>query len=380
MAIAALALGSVECGLAFAQTPKNLARSLVEQGAAPQESASQAEAELQSGIALTRSGRFAEAIPHFLAARGHVSDEYAAEFNLALCYVGTGKSSEAIRVLSELREGGHEDAGVENLLAQAHAKEGNSNEAFEALRRAAKFSPSDEKLYLYLADAFLERGEHSLSLKVIEFGLEHLPESARLHYERAYLLELLDETDSAKTEFERATALAPHLEIGYLAAAQKNLMAGNISQSIQVARAGIREGRTDYQLLAVLGEALLRAGATAGEPEFAEAKDALEKSIAARPNYASSQIALGHLFLLEDNLDKAIEHLEIGRQLDARNLSAYPLLSIAYRRRGQSEKAQAVLAILAKLNQEQVQRIRIAPGDTKAIPGAASAAVGSQKP
>jgi Flp pilus assembly protein TadD len=33
---------------------------------------SNAEAELQAGIALTRSGHFKEAIPHFLNARGRV--------------------------------------------------------------------------------------------------------------------------------------------------------------------------------------------------------------------------------------------------------------------------------------------------------------------
>lgn len=378
MAIAALALASDESAIAPAHKLQTLNRSPVEQSA--QEIPSQAEAELQTGIALTRSGHFAEAIPHFLAARGHVSDQYAAEFNLALCYVGTRKNSDAIRILNELRKNEHENAAVENLLAQAYAKEGASNKAFEALHRAAEFTPKDEKLYVFVADAFLERREYSLSLRVIEFGVEHLPGSARLHYERGYLLELLDETDAAKTEFESTTALAPHSEIGYLAAAQENLMAGNVSRAVEVARAGIKEGHTDYQLLAALGRALVLAGASPGQAQFSEAKDALEKSIAARPNYVSSQTAIGHLFLLEGNLDKAIEHLESSRHLDAQNLSVYPLLATAYRRRGQPEKAQAALAILTRLNQEQVQKIRTAPGDNKAIPGAASAAVGGQKP
>jgi hypothetical protein len=43
-----------------------------------QETTPQSEAELQTGLALTRSGHFSEAVPHFLAARGHVADEFAA--------------------------------------------------------------------------------------------------------------------------------------------------------------------------------------------------------------------------------------------------------------------------------------------------------------
>src|SRR5438105_6468796 len=84
---AALFLASTLPGVALAQRQQGPPGSRGEQSA--QEATPQAEVELETGITLTRSGRFAEAIPHFLAARGHVSSEYAAEFNLALCYVGT---------------------------------------------------------------------------------------------------------------------------------------------------------------------------------------------------------------------------------------------------------------------------------------------------
>src|SRR5205823_13668436 len=78
-----------------------------------------AEFELQAGIELTRGGHFAEAIAHLLEAQGRVSNEYAAEFNLALCYVGTGQFHKGISVLIRLRGQGRENASVENLLAQA---------------------------------------------------------------------------------------------------------------------------------------------------------------------------------------------------------------------------------------------------------------------
>ena len=60
---------------------------------------SQAEEELQKGTALTRAGSFAEAIPHLLAARGRVSNDYAASFNVSLCYVATGQPTPAIPIL-----------------------------------------------------------------------------------------------------------------------------------------------------------------------------------------------------------------------------------------------------------------------------------------
>jgi tetratricopeptide (TPR) repeat protein len=339
-----------------------------------------AETDLQLAISLTQRGSFAPAIPHFLAAKGHVSDEYALEFNLALCYIGTGEFAKAIATLAALHAGPHEGAGVENLLAQAYAGNGQAGEAFDALQQAVAFTPTDEKLYLFVADAFLRRQEDAQSLRVIELGLQHLPDSARLHYERGYLLSMLDDLDEAKADFELAMRLAPRSEIAYLAAAQENFLSGNLEEAVHVSRKARAEGKQDYQLLAILGEALIRTGASPGQPEFAEARGALEKSVMARPNYASSQIALGHLDLLDGRLEAAIEHLETGRRLSPQNPAVYSLLATAYRKRARLDQAEAMLTILAKLNQEQAQKIRTAPGDAKAIPGASGARAPEKKP
>lgn len=355
-AVAALLVTSFQCAVAKAQSPHGADRYLMEQ--TPQEITPEPEAELQTGITLTRSGHFSEAIPHFLSARGHVADEFAAEFNLALCYVGVGEFPKAISILSELRNGSHEGASVENLLSQAYEGNDQPKEAFEAFQKAAAFTPRDEKLYLLVAAAFMEKQDYAQALRVVAAGLRNLPDSARLHYELGYGLWQLEEPGMAKPEFERAAALAPHSAIGYLAAAQKSFMLGDLSQATKIARAGILEGFADYQLLCLLGDALIHNGAAPGKPEFTEAKQALEKSVAARPNYASSQIALGRVLLQEERVDAAIEHLELGHRLAPQSPTPCLLLATAYRKRGQIEQAQTMLAIVAKLNQEQARKRR----------------------
>ena len=129
------------------------------------------------------------------------------------------------------------------------------------------------------------------------------------------------------------------------------------------------ERHENYLLLTILGEALLRSGARPGQPEFEEASSSLTKSVAARPGYASSQIALGYLLLLDGQPDAAIEHLEIGRLLDPQNSAVYSHLAVAYRKRGRRQDAEAALATLAQLNAQQAARINSAPGDRRAIPG-----------
>jgi tetratricopeptide (TPR) repeat protein len=320
-----------------------------------------AEAELQAGIALTRRGLFADAIPHLLAAQGQVSNPYAASFNLALCYVGTSRFPQAIELLHALRS----TADVDNLLAQAYVGNAQPQEAVEALQKAADLTPKNEKLYLFVADACMDHKDYALGLKVVDLGLKNLPGSARLRYQRGMFLSLLDQFDLARLDFDLASKLAPESDIAFDAAAQENMLDGNIAETIRVARDGIQKGHGDTTLLSILGEALLRSGVSPGQPEFIEAKTVLEKSVTARSNYAGSQIALGKLYLMEGRVEDALAHLETARRLDPRNPSVYAQLTKAYRLHGEPEQARAMLAALAQLNQEQAETIRSAPGDRK---------------
>jgi tetratricopeptide (TPR) repeat protein len=331
---------------------------------------SHAEEELQKGTALTRTGSFAEAIPHLLAARGRVANDYAASFNLSLCFVATGQAAQAIPILTALRVAGHDNADVNNLLAQAYVGDGQNQKALEALQQASKLAPDNEKLYLFVADACMAKQQYAAGLIVVDLGLDHLPSSARLHYQRGMFLALLDDLEAGKKDLDQARALAPDTDIALLAATQKAMFEGDVPQAIRAAREGVKKGYHGYVLLTLLGEALLRSGIAPGQPEFTEARDALEKAAAERPNYAGSQLALGKLLLSDNRPGDAIAHLETARQLDPNNASVYVNLAAAYRRRGDLQQAQTMLAALEKLNQAQAEKIRSAPGERKAGYGA----------
>ena len=326
----------------------------------------QDEEELRKGTALTRAGSFLEAIPHLLAARGRVSNEYALNFNLALCYVGTRKFKQTIEVLDSLRRGGHENVDVENLLAQAYIGNSQPQEALESLQKAAALSPQNEKLYLFVADACMDHRDYSLGLKAVNIGLGNLPQSARLHYERAMFFTQLDEHDQAKPDFALAEKLSPGSEIGYLASAHEALIEGDISEAIRLVHEGGKRGYEDQALLTILAEALIRSGASPGQPDFLEAQTVLEKAVAKQPNDATSQIALGGLYLMAGRLQDAIVLLEKARNLEPENPSAYANLAKAYQRHGDLQQAQSALGTLQRLNQDQAERISSASGDRKA--------------
>jgi predicted Zn-dependent protease len=326
----------------------------------------QADQELQKGTALTRNGHFTEAIPHLLAAHGRVTNEYAASMNLAICYIATDQPTKAIPILNGMRASSHDNADVNNLLAQAYIGDSQNKKGLEALQRAASITPNNEKLYMFVADACMSKQAYPLGIQVAELGLHNLPQSARLHFERAMFLSLLDRFDEAKPDFALARKLAPGSDIAYVAGAQESMLDGNVPEAIRIAREGTKRGDAGFLLLTLLGEALLRSGATPGQPEFAEAQAALEKAVADRPNYPSSQLALGKLYLIGNRVSDAVTHLEIARNLNPGNPAVYSNLAAAYRKQGDLQKAEDALATLAKLNTAQAERIRTAPGETKA--------------
>ena len=319
------------------------------------------ETELREGIALTSRGQFQQAIPHFLAARGGVADSFALEFNLALCYVGTRQFPAAIRILSALPDG-RQAAQIRNLLTQAFVGDRQTEAAWRTFQEAAALAPKNLRLYLLVAQACLDEGLDELGAKVLDTGLRNLPDSAQLHFEQGIYHSQHDEIELATSEFQRAQTLAPGSEIAFIAAAEQALIAGRIQDVIDSARAGIHAGHTHYLLLTMLGEALLRAGATPETPEFKEALSVLEQAVAAKPGYSSSHIALGRIYLALARPADALAQLETGRHLDPRNKAAYPPLAAAYQRTGQSEKAKETLEALAGLNREDAARVRSANG------------------
>ena len=321
--------------------------------------------EARQAAELTRQGKFQEAIPLLLTALRDAPDDFAIKFNLSLCYVALGEFDKAIPLLDSFR-GSQRNANVENLLAQSYIGTGQSDKAFTSVQRAAEASPRDQKLYLYIADACNAYGDYDLGLKTVDLGLEKLPRSARLHYQRGVFLSLLQAPQEANRAFDEAVKLAGGDSIGYVAAAHKNLFAGNVAGALRAAREGVRKGKPDFLLLSFLGEALIRTGVAPGDPGFAEARDALDQALAERPSYSPALIARAKLDLLERHWSDAIARLEAARQLEPRNPAVYSNLAQAYRLSGDQQRARQMLAILARINQEQVERIRSAPGERKA--------------
>lgn len=315
-----------------------------------------AQAELRTGSELTGQGYLQQAIPHLLAAKRAGLDPYAVGVNLGICYLGTEQYEKAIAVLESLEATGRGNATVENLLSQAYVGNGQPQAAYRTFSRAANLDPKDEKLYDFLADACTDNKDYSLGLQIVDDGLAHLPESARLHYEKALFLAQLGSFGEARPEFDRAAQLAPNSYIGYLALVQKALYEGDLRAADTTLHEAIQAGHRDYRMLSLLGTVLLHEGVMPGEARFAEARTALEESAREQPNYPATQIALGKIFLMQGDAQQAVVHLEIGRRLEPKDASVYANLANAYEMLGDHAKALAMREQIGRLLTEKPKR------------------------
>lgn len=312
-----------------------------------------AQSELRTGSELTSQGYLQQAIPHLLAAQREGLDPYAVGVNLGICYLGTDRYQQAIAVLQELNASGLGDATVDNLLSQAYIGANQPQAAFSTFLRAAAAHPKDEKLYAYLADACTDHQQYDLGLQIVSHGLTELPDSARLHYEKALFLSELGSFGEGKPDFDRAAELAPGSYIGYLAQVQKALYEGDLAAADKILHGAIKAGNRDYRLLSLLGTVLLHEGVIPGQPQFDEAQAVLEQSAREQPDYPATQIALGKVYLMQGKGKEAVAHLEIGRRLEPENPAVYASLADAYQMIGERDEARAMRQQLGRLLAEK---------------------------
>jgi predicted Zn-dependent protease len=168
-----------------------------------------------------------------------------------------------------------------------------------------------------------------------------------------------DHFELAEKDFQEASLLAPQSDFGDVGLGVTYLEIGNSDKAIQILRERLRQKPKDANLQYLLGEGLLRSGASPGQPAYAEAQDALEKSVHLNPRLCLAHVSLGTIYLDEDRIAEAAAQFEQARTIDPAEKSAYSHLAVAYRRLNQPEKAKDTLAELKQVLDRQRAGMRV---------------------
>jgi tetratricopeptide (TPR) repeat protein len=305
------------------------------------------------GSKLSAAGRFDRAVPYLQAARASHPESYDASFDLAWSYISLKQYSQAIEVIRAAIAAGQDSAELEDVLGEAYEGGKQTQPAIDALRRAIALAPEEEDSYLDFASICIDHQDFPAALKVLQVGLQIHPKSDQLLFERGIFYAMQDNFALAEKDFEQAASLAPEKDASYAGLGVLYLESGNAAQAVQTLKQRLQEKPGDSNLWYLLGEALLRSGAHAGEPSFAEAQAALERSIKITPQLCLPHVSLGKIYLEEDRVEDAVIQLEQARSIDPKEKSTYWQLAVAYRKLGQTEKQKQALNTLKELGEEE---------------------------
>ncbi len=314
--------------------------------------AAEAAGRFDAGVALGQAGARGEAARFFGSARKGYKDPYAAGFNEALMLVEAGDNEGAIRVVRELITEGKDPAELYSLAARALVGAGRIDEAYDALRQATRLEPRASENYVDLATICVEHDNFDLGLEIVDIGLRERPDSWVLYLQRGVLLAMKGLMSDAEKEFENARRLAPEQPVPYAALGMVWIQGGQTEKAVEVLRAELPR-RKDHVVPYIFAVALLRSGVEAASPAAAEAVRALRASIRANPSFAPAHAELGRLLLKRDEVDPAIVELEKASTLDPASTPALYALSQAYRKKGDTARAQALLSRVSTLNAKE---------------------------
>jgi tetratricopeptide (TPR) repeat protein len=292
-------------------------------------------ASLALGESLLRSGRPADAVRHLEAA--HRSQPGRAASSLALAYIQTGALRKAKPLIDELKAAGR---NIDSLEARWLNANGDFRGAAAAFQRAAAADPSEDNLF-DLGNHLIAHNGPKDARKVLLWGLERHPRSARLHVALGVAAYALGDYDEAVKALCEAVDLDPSDPRPLTFLGQMIGVSAALEPELQ-RRLGMMADRypANAQALYFYGLSLL------AHPEKRAQSEALfRKAAALDPKDARPHFELGRMYGDQNRLDEAIKALQRDVQLEA----AHYRLARIYQLRKRPDLAEPHFAAYRKI-------------------------------
>jgi len=300
------------------------------------------------GQCLLRMDRASDAVAVLernLARHGGSPD---ARYNLAAALASSGRTADAVATLEPLVAQGEAMPAALSLLGVLRARQGDTAAALEVLTKAVAMAPSNERVYLDFAIVCAEHRQWQRGLEVTAQGVDNVPRSARLRSMRGVILVQLGRFEEAVEDFDQADLLEPRFALGTLGQSVLMTDQGRPEEAAAAIRARLKIEPDNALLHFLLADTLMRGGAEPGQPEFAEARRALERSLAIRPGFSRAHALLGKLLRRAGETGQAIAALETALRIDPSNRQALQQLTLLLR---QSQRGDEAARLALRLRQ-----------------------------
>jgi len=261
--------------------------------------------------------------------------------DLALAYLLSGNYEQAVppsRIFVNLQQarksGPVETAAAWSLLGIAEARAGQSEAAIRELRQAATVEPGNEQHWLNLTRQMMEAGRYRDSIAATREGIAANPKSYALHLRLGAAQLAAGQYKESEAAFRTLVDAGDPLPTSYVGLAQVLLREGRAEEAVSVLNAAEEKIGKSFLLSYFLGLSWDRAG------KRQDAAKAFREAIKQNSQSSEAHLGLGKAALALGQVDDAIAELQEALRLGPGNVQARRLLSQAYRRTGNTERAE----------------------------------------
>jgi Flp pilus assembly protein TadD len=284
---------------------------------------------LALGSALLREGRFAEAAELFGALAEKRPRDPVALYGAALATFNIGRTAEAealahravdtalaLAQTTGVRSAENEraaDALV--LLAVVLAVRSDDASALKAVRQAVSLAPDNFDAQLALGRALFSVGDDTGAVQAFRAAVALKPSDGQASFFLATTLEHSGDAEAALAAYRELIARQPRMAEGYLG----------------------------------LGVLLLKRGGSETDQGIKELQRALEIN----PDLYEARVTLGRVLVMRGRAGDALEHLRHAAELAPGNPEPHYQLSLAYRRLGRKDEADAESALVKRIHESR---------------------------
>jgi tetratricopeptide (TPR) repeat protein len=334
-----LAFKRKDCGTAVAHFEKS-----------PQVILDKSSALAEFGTCLVRANRPGDAIPVFGRLEQVQPDDWHSRYNLGLVQFLAHHYTEAIQTLQSLTDGASPNVGALNLLAAVYEANQQTPEAVAALQRAIQLAPREVNNYLDLAALSLDHGSFQVGVDVLNAALRIVPDSADLHIARGVLYVQMRQFKEADGDFQRADTLEPAQNLGIVARGISLVQKNELGRSLEALRERLKKAPNDPMLNYLLAEVLIRKGIQPGTAQFQEAKDAAQRAVRSKPDFALAYDVLSVLYLRAGQTSQAIDASRQALKADPEDSAAIYHLIVCMRKEGDTGELPQLVKKMAEMS------------------------------
>lgn len=301
------------------------------------------------GAAYVQAGNLEKALQHYQRAvvLGNATEPLVLHLNFGLAYYKAARFDEAAAEFARVLEQEPKRLQAALLLADCYFRAGETKKVIEILEPLERDYPDDPALIYLLGTALIYDGQDYRGQQLVD-RIFARGESVEAHLMLGAAHLMVQDYPSAAGEFEKALAIdpkRPSVNVSYGLALREM---SRMDDAAEYFRRELEVNPYDFDSNLRLGIYLYKT-----QQDYEGAKRLFARALQVRPGDTDVRYHLGLVYLLEEDLDRALALLEEVVEEVPEYLESHVALTRLYYRLGRREEAQKHREIVERLREER---------------------------